>query len=124
METLTERTPAPGESSRRERRKVAGDTGSAGAMRRELLTEMTHVAHETGDEPAWTRKLHERLGAIVDEGLAAGGVARRHDPETRTVRMPGAFSALGFDWANLESCARALAAARFLGDAMAPPQEE
>jgi len=107
--------------------KIADNAESAGAMRRELLTEMIHVAHETGDEPEQTRKMHEGFGAIVHEGLAAGDVTRAHDPETLTVMMLGAFYALMFDWANLENYPlreRALAAARFLGDAMAARQEE
>ena len=95
---------------------------AAGPMRRELLTEIIHVsqAQRSGSENA--RALRDAFGALVADGIAAGDVSRAHSRETLTDMILGAFYVLMFNWAHLEGYAlrrQALAAARFLGDAMA-----
>lgn len=90
-------------------------------MQRELLTEIIHVAHDAGTEPEQARKLHTAFGALVRDGIAAGDVTRRHDPNILTEMIMGAFYVLMFNWANLEDYPlrrHAMAAARFLGDAL------
>jgi hypothetical protein len=70
------------------------------------------------------RALRDAFGALVADGLAAGDVTRAPTPETLTDMVLGAFYVLMFNWAHLEGYAlrrQALAAARFLGDAMAAP---
>jgi len=95
---------------------------AAGPMRRELLTEIIHVsqAQRSGSENA--RALRDAFGLLVADGIAAGDVSRAHSRETLTDMILGAFYVLMFNWAHLEGYAlrrQALAAARFLGDAMA-----
>jgi AcrR family transcriptional regulator len=104
--------------------RIAADLAEAGPMHRELVTEIIHVAHEARLESAQARALHEAFRALVDDGRAAGTVARGHDPATCTEMLLGAFYALIFNWAHLPGYPlgrRARSAARFLGDAFAAP---
>jgi len=101
---------------------IADHAEEAGPMHRELLTEMIHVACEARTEREQTRALKGAFGALVADGLAAGDLTRRHAPETLTDMILGAFYVLMFNWAHLEGYGlrrHAIAAARFLGDAMA-----
>jgi AcrR family transcriptional regulator len=101
---------------------IADNVETAGPMHRELVTEMIHVAHEARLESEQARLLKSAFGALVADGLAAGDLTRAHPAETLTEMVLGAFYALMFNWAHLEGYPlrrRALAAARFLGDAMA-----
>jgi len=103
---------------------IADHTEEAGPMHRELLTEIIHVAHEARTEREQVRVLKDAFGALVSDGIAAGDLTRRHAPETLTDMILGAFYVLMFNWAHLEGYGlrrHALAAARFLGDAMAAP---
>ena len=100
---------------------VAENAETAGTMGRELLTEIIHVAHESGSESEQARLLHDAFGAIVRDGVATGDVARRHGEDTLTELLMGAFYVLMLNWANLEEYPlreRALATARLLGDAL------
>jgi AcrR family transcriptional regulator len=99
---------------------IAGDLAQAGPMHRELVTEIIHVAHEARLESRQARALHAGFRALVDDGRAAGEVARGHDAATQTEMLLGAFYALIFNWAHLPGYPlrrRAQAAARFLADA-------
>jgi AcrR family transcriptional regulator len=105
---------------------IADDALAAGPMHRELLAEIIHVAHESGTEGEQARRLHDAFRAIVRDGRAAGDVATSHSLEIQTDLLLGAFYALMFNWANLDGYPlrrQALAAARFLADAFATPQE-
>lgn len=107
--------------------RIAADAEQAGPMQRELLTEMVHVAHETGAEHEQARQLHDAFGSLVAEGLAAGDLTDRHTPETLTEMLMGAFYVLMFNWANLEDFPireHACATARFLAESMARSHEE
>ena len=124
----TSRRPASGPAARRERLTaffacIAENALEAGPMRRELLTEIIHVSQATQRSgSASARALRDAFGALVADGLAAGDVSRAHSRETLTDMVLGAFYVLMFNWAHLEGYAlrrQALAAARFLGDAMA-----
>jgi AcrR family transcriptional regulator len=102
--------------------RIADDLARAGPMHRELITEMIHVAHAARLESAQARALHTAFRALVEEGRAAGEVARGHDSATCTEMLLGAFYALVFNWAHLPGYPlrrRARAAARFLADAFA-----
>ncbi len=104
---------------------IADNAERAGPMRRELLSEIIHTAHEAGTEPEQARKLHDAFGAIIREGRSAGDVSREHSIQTQTELVLGAFYALMFNWANLEGYPlrrQALAVARLLGDALATPE--
>jgi AcrR family transcriptional regulator len=108
-------------------RRTAERSLEAGPMFREVVTELVHVVHasEQGSEQA--RKLHDAFGAIVKDGLAAGDVTRRHDAETLTEMILGAYYVLIFNYANLDDfplAEQSAAVARFLADALAPTSEE
>ena len=108
-------------------RVVAERTEEAGPMHRELLTELVHAVHESPSKSEHARKLHDAFEAIVREGLADGDVTRHHDAETLTQMILGAYYVLMFSFANLDDFPirkHALAAARFLSDALAPAPEE
>lgn len=99
----------------------------AGPMFREVVSELVHVVHESGSRSEQARRLHDAFGAIVGDGLAAGDVTRRHDAETLTEMILGAYYVLIFNYANLDNfplADQATAVARFLGDALAPSPEE
>ena len=99
----------------------------AGPMFREVVTELVHVVHESGSRSEQARRLHDGFGAIVADGLAAGDVTRRHDAETLTEMIMGAYYVLIFNYANLDDfplADQAAAVARFLGDALAPAPKE
>ena len=99
----------------------------AGPMFREVVTELVHVVHASAQGSEQARKLHDAFGAIVRDGLAAGDVTRRHDAETLTEMILGAYYVLIFNYANLDDfplADQAAAVARFLADALAPTPEE
>lgn len=103
---------------------IAENALEAGPMRRELLTEIIHVSQTQRSGSVNARALRGAFGALIADGLAAGDVTRAHSRETLTDMVLGAFYVLMFNWAHLEGYAlrrQALAAARFLGDAMAAP---
>jgi AcrR family transcriptional regulator len=106
---------------------LATRTLDAGPMHRELLTELIHLSHSAGTERDQARRLHHAFRALVRDGRAAGDVSLAHSLETQTDVVVGAFYALMFNWANLDDYAlrrQALAAARFLADALeAKPKE-
>jgi AcrR family transcriptional regulator len=106
---------------------VAEAAEEGGAMHRELVTELVHAVHESPARSEHARKLHDAFGAIVSDGLAAGDVTRRHGAETLTEMILGAYYVLMFNYANLDDFPirrQALAAARFLADALTPAPEE
>lgn len=99
----------------------------AGPMFREAVSELVHVVHASPRRSEEARRLHEAFGAIVADGLAAGDVTRRHDAETLTEMILGAYYVLIFNYANLDEfplAGQARAVARFLADALAPAPEE
>ncbi len=107
-------------------RRITDRIDEAGAMRAQLVHEVIRVAHDPEVEPQHARKLHDAFRGIVEDGRTAGDVSPDHDPETLTEMLMGALYAVMFNWTNFEDYPlrrRALAAARFLGDAMAakPP---
>jgi AcrR family transcriptional regulator len=106
---------------------VAESTVDAGSMNREFITELVHVVHGSSAKSLQARKLHDAFGRIVADGLEAGDVTRRHDAETLTEMILGAYYVLMFNYANLDDFPiekQAVAVARFLGDALAPHPEE
>jgi AcrR family transcriptional regulator len=109
--------------------RIADNALAAGPMHRELLAEIIHVAHESGTEGEQARRLHHAFRALVRDGRGAGEVGTAHSLEIQTDMLIGAFYALMLNWANLDDYPlrrQALAAARFLADALAsaPRTEE
>ncbi|MBW2267345.1 MAG: TetR/AcrR family transcriptional regulator [Deltaproteobacteria bacterium] len=97
------------------------------ATHRELLTDMVNAVHESADKSEHARKFHDAFGAIIQAGLAAGDVTRRHDAETLTEMVLGAYYVLMFSFANVDDFPirrQAMSAASFLADALAPLPEE
>jgi hypothetical protein len=83
--------------------------------------------HGSRQRSEHARRLHDAFGLLVGDGLAAGDVTRRHDPETLTEMILGAYYVLVFNYANIDGFPierQAAAAARFLADALAPAAEE
>jgi len=102
-------------------RQVAEHTAEGGPMNRELVTELVHALNGGDEKSEQALKLIDAFGSIVRDGLAAGDVTRRHDAETLTEMILGAYYVLMFNWANLEGYPlheRALEPADFLTDAM------
>ena len=102
-------------------KRVADNADEAGPMRRELLTEMVHIAHESGAEHEQAQLLRDAFGGLVADGLEAGDLTDRYDADALTEMFMGAFYVLMFNWANLDAYPlreRATMAARFLADAM------
>jgi AcrR family transcriptional regulator len=100
---------------------VAGHADEAGPMQRELLSEIVHIGHESGDEQEQARKLHDAFGAIIRDGTLAGDLTDRHSSETLTEMLMGAYYVLMFNWAHLEAYPlheRAIEAAVFLIESM------
>jgi len=94
---------------------VAKNGEELGPLHRELLTEVIHSVHESGDEPEVARGLRAAFAALVQGSGSDGG-----DDETRTELVMGAYYVLMFNWAHLDGYAlreRANALAGFLGDA-------
>ena len=88
-------------------------------MRRELLTELVHLAHDAGTGSVQARTLHGAFAELLRTGPPG---ARRPANETAVEVVLGAFYALMLNWANIEDYPvrrRTLAMARFLGDAIA-----
>ena len=107
--------------------KTAERTALAGPMNRELLTEVVHVVNESAEKSEHARQLHDAFGAIVEDGLRSGEVTRRHEPETLTEMILGAFYVLMFNYANLDDYPiqrQAEAVSRFLADALAEDAKE
>lgn len=105
---------------------IAENSENLGPMRRELVTEVVHVIHESGSETEHALKLQHAFGSIIAEGVANGDVTDQHDPDTLTDMLMGAFYALMFNWSNLDDYPirqHALASARFLADAMSVSPE-
>ena len=98
-----------------------------GPRNRELVTELVHVLNDSEDRSDRAQLLLGAFGAIVEKGIAAGEVTRRHAPETLTEMILGAYYVLMFNYANLEAfpiAEHAQASARFLADALAPHPSE
>lgn len=106
---------------------VAEALGDAGPMHRELVAEIIHANHEAGgpspQESEQARRLHDAVGALVRDGLAAGDVTREHDFETLTELVLGSYYVMMFSWAHLPEYpirAKARAHARLVAAALAP----
>lgn len=106
---------------------LAETMSAAGPPQKELVSAIVQVIHESGEPAADARKLHDAFGALVSDGLEAGEVTSRHDPETLTEMILGAYYVLTFDFVNLEGFdvrERAGAMSRFLADAFHPRADE
>ncbi len=106
---------------------VSDGIEASGPANRELVTELVHVLNAGEDRSIQATMLLDSFGAIVESGLEAGDVTRRHSPETLTEMILGAYYVLMFNYANLEGfpvAEHAEASARFLADALAPHPSE
>ncbi len=106
---------------------LADTMSAAGPPQKELVAAIIQVVHASGDTSIDARKLHDAVGALVADGLLAGDVTTRHNPETLTEMIIGAYYVLTFNFVNLEGFAirqQAQAVARFLADAFEPRADE
>jgi AcrR family transcriptional regulator len=107
---------------------VAEHVSAAGPRNRELVTELVHAISGDVDERSdQGRRLHAAFAGVVETGLAQGDVTRRHDVQTLSELILGAYYVLIFNYANLEGFPvreRAHSAAHALSDALAPRPEE
>jgi AcrR family transcriptional regulator len=107
---------------------VASHISEAGPASRELLVELVHlISGDASERSEQARRLLAALQGLVEDGLVRGDVTRRHDPLALTEMILGAYYVLIFNYVNLEGFPireRSHAAARLLGDALAPHPEE
>jgi AcrR family transcriptional regulator len=107
---------------------VAAHISRAGPKNRELLVELVHlISGDATERSHRVQRLHEAFRGLVEDGLALGDVTRRHDPQSLTEMILGAYYVLVFHYANLDDFPireRGRAAARILADALAPRPEE
>jgi AcrR family transcriptional regulator len=103
--------------------RIADNVDTAGPMRRELVTEIVHAAHDAGK--AQSRLLHDAFAGLVRDGRASGEITSAHPVTSQAELVLGTFYALILSWAHDDGYPlrrRALAAARLLGDALCGPQ--
>ena len=81
---------------------IATSAEEAGPMQQELLTELVHVAYQSGTGQEQTRQLHDSFKRLIQDGLSEGDVNTRHEADTLTEMLTGAFYALTFNRAHLE----------------------
>ena len=101
--------------------RIANNVDTAGPMRRELVTEILHAAHDGSTGSTQSRLLHDAFAGIVRDGRAKGDVGGAHSLASQTELVLGTFYALILSWAHDDGYPlrrRALAAARLLGDAL------
>ncbi len=100
----------------------------SGPKNRELLVELVHlISGDAAERSEQGQRLNAAFSGIVEDGLALGDVTRRHDPQTLTEMILGAYYVLIFSYANLDDFPvreRGRAAARILVDMLAPHPEE
>jgi AcrR family transcriptional regulator len=100
----------------------------SGPKNRELLVELVHlISGDAIERSEQGQRLNGAFSGIVEDGLALGDVTRRHDPQTLTEMILGAYYVLIFSYANLDDFPvreRGRAAARILVDMLALHPEE
>jgi AcrR family transcriptional regulator len=103
--------------------RVADESLAAGPMHRQLVMHVIRLLQERRADHEQSRRLHASVAALVRDGIRAGDVTRAHPPAVLTEMVVGAFYAVMLNWLGVDGYplrARALGAARFLGDALAP----
>lgn len=106
---------------------LADTMALAGPPQKELVAAIVQVVHLSGTTSVDARNLHDAFGALVFDGLEDGDVTTRHDPETLTEMIIGAYYVLTFNFVNLEGFQlrqQAQAVVRFLADAFQPRADE
>ncbi|MCP5059376.1 MAG: TetR/AcrR family transcriptional regulator, partial [bacterium] len=82
---------------------VAEQIAEAGPGNRELLTQAVHlISGDAAERSDQVRRLRAAFTAIVEDGIARGDVTRRHDVESLTELIIGAYYVLIFNYANLD----------------------
>jgi AcrR family transcriptional regulator len=107
---------------------VATQTTEAGPKAREFLIELVHlISGDAAERSDQVRRLHDAFTAIVGDGLERGDITRRHDAQTLTDAILGAYYVLIFNYANIDDFPlreRARASAELVADALAPHPDE
>lgn len=106
-------------------RALADMVEQAGPMRRELLTALVHLAHESGTGEAQARTIQGAFAALLANDATPSRAAKSKPKaapiDTAVEVLLGSYYALMLNWANIEGYpfrTRAMAMARFLGDAI------
>ena len=105
---------------------VADSVTQAGPMHRELLNEIVHAISSDSEETRQALQLRQAFLDVVRDGVARGEVSTRHDVETQSELIIGAFYSLMFSWTHLENYPireRARALALLLADALRNPNQ-
>lgn len=104
LEQIEEARKQPGSTADRLRafyEDACDRSDEAGPMRREMLTEILHVSHESA-QPEDARRLQEAFGALLADGQADGDVAADANLLALTELVLGSYYALMFNWAHQE----------------------
>jgi AcrR family transcriptional regulator len=102
---------------------VADQALAAGPMHRQLVMHVIRLLQDRHTDQEQSRRLHASMAALVRDGIRAGDVTRAHPAAVVTEMIVGAFYAVMLNWLGVDGYplrARAVGAARFLGDALAP----
>jgi len=102
---------------------VADHALAAGPMHRQLVMHVIRLLQERHADQEQSRRLQASVASLVRDGIRAGDVTRAHPAAVLTETIVGAFYGVMLSWLGVDGYplrARALGAARFLGDALAP----
>jgi AcrR family transcriptional regulator len=106
--------------------RILDATTGAGPMHHELLAE-TFRASQTDADHEGPDRIREAILALVQAGIAAGEVTRRHAPEDLALLVFGTLHTLMFEWASAPDypiAERVEHMARLLAQAIAPAPDE
>ena len=104
---------------------VAESVSEAGPMHREYISEIVRALSGDADRSGRTLRFREVFLDVVRDGVARGDVSTRHEIETQSDLIIGAFYSLMFSWTNLENYPirkRARALAQLLGESLLSPE--
>lgn len=102
---------------------VADKALDAGPMHRQLVLDVIRLLQDRHTDQEQSRRLQASVATLVRDGIRAGDVTRAHPAAVLTETIVGAFYGVMLNWLGVDGYplrARALGAARFLGDALAP----
>lgn len=100
---------------------VATEVERGGPMHRSFVLEVIRLGHDDSADVAKSRQLYAAFGALLRDGVRAGDTTKAFPVPVLSEIVVGTFNALMLNWLGIEDYpfrARAIAMARFLGDAL------